>query len=684
LAEQDPIQPGSRFGGTSGTRFLVEKQVGRGGQAVVFLVRDTRLDRLVALKLCTAPDGHLRKMFLDRFERELKLTSRVSHPHVLQVFDAGELSGGSPYVLLEYMHHGSLVDLASKARGGQRIPLSYMRYYATALAAALRASHAADVIHRDVKPDNVLIARDGVAKLTDFGVALDIAPDAERLTEIGQTVGTLGFMAPEQLGGLPGPQSDIFSFGITLYALLIGRVPPQEETSNRIPTGVIFPEAWEAVPKGLHRLFHGCCAYTLEARAKSFDEVLGLIERADWSELTGHHLPEGELPPLPTGAYVSGQTGVLQSDFSMAAKALYGDSDPAHAAATGAFAETLDLTVHPPVEALAGGDAVGEDTEPGPTRPQQDTARSVAPATGPAPAPAAGAAEPSADSQPPADAAPSPDHTPTRMMADTSPDRDGGRGPMGGIAVGAGIVLVAFVAVVAFVLTRPAPLPDDATLEGAIQSLEGAAMSGDATRGGTTGVSFAAVPEDDPRRRLLVGIDAVLAGHAEAAREAVSGLPDADPGAMGSHAALVLGAAERLAGPDGYAVAVASYARARQCTGDGCGALAERAARATAEACLVAPAGTMGCGTPTLSGRAAGFAAAAVLLSDGHAAAADERIGAALALPPDADACAEVTLLRRLDEIPGIGSTHRPALADAGRAAARSTTDCSLFLEGTP
>ena len=683
MAGPDPIKAGDSFGGTSGTRFIVEREIGRGGQAAVFLTRDTRLTRHVALKLCTAPDGHLRRLFLDRFERELQLTSRVNHPHVLQVYDAGELPGGYPFVLLEYMEHGSLVDLASRARRGTDLPLAYLKYYATALAAGLRASHSADVIHRDVKPDNVLIARDGVAKITDFGVALDVSPDADRLTEVGQTVGTLGFMAPEQLGGLPGPQSDIFSYGVTLYALITGRVPPQHETSNRIPTGDILKEAFAAVPDGLQDLFHRCLAFRLEDRAKTFDEVLVLIEEADWSELDGRELDIGELPPLPTGAYVSGQTGVLSSDFSLAQSAL-GTAGPASVAAkeTVSFADTLDLTVQPAADpnlraelqdtameldgrpkVHSGGltnvraplDEALPEAPPGPTRP-------MASASPPAARPDPGAT---------ARSAPTPGSAP--------PSEAPGKGRS---VVAVAVAGVALLAAIAWFASGPAPIPDDATLRGAIQSLEGAAMSGDSTRGGTTGAFFAAVPEDDPRRRLLVGIDAVLAGNGEAARAAVAGLPASDPGLIGSHAALVEGAAARLAGPDQYAAAVAAYDRAGHCAGDDCGDLGDRAARARAEACLVAPAA--GCAPVDLPPRTAHLAAAAVLLADGHADAADRRIGEGLAIADGAASCAEASLLRSLGAAPNLPPTHRATLADASVAAARTSADCSLFQEGTP
>ena len=303
-SEETTLEAGSMFGGRDGKRFVVERHAGKGGQALVYKVRDTRLGRLAAAKLSTANESSMRKLFLERFERELLLSSRVTHQHVLQVYDCGELSGGTPYVLLEWMDRGDLVELLDAAWAIQRnLPLSYIHYYGTAIAGAMRAVHMAQVIHRDIKPDNILIRMDGVAKLTDFGVAKDISEGAPELTEIGQTMGTLGFMAPEQLLGLPGPQSDIFSFGITMYRLICAKVPAQVMV-NSIPVGRILEEAWQHVPESWVPLLQRLTAPELEDRAQSFDEVLELFRDMDPGELDNRELLQPSLlPPLPSAEF---------------------------------------------------------------------------------------------------------------------------------------------------------------------------------------------------------------------------------------------------------------------------------------------------------------------------------------------------------------------------------------------
>ncbi|MBN95684.1 MAG: hypothetical protein CL928_16715 [Deltaproteobacteria bacterium] len=302
--EDTTLEPGGSFGGRKGDRFVVEELAGKGGQAVIYRVRDTRLGRLAAAKVALVSDSSQRQKFLERFERELMLSSRVSHPHVLQVYDCGELDGGTPYVLLEWMERGDLVGLLKNSwKAGRSLPLEYVRYYGLSVASALRSVHAAGIVHRDVKPDNILLRADGVAKLTDFGIAKDISEGAIELTEVGQTMGTLGFMAPEHLLGLPGPQSDIFSFGVTLYRLICSRTPAQVKV-NSVPSGRILEEAWEGVPSNWEPLLRRLTAAELEERAKDFDEVIGLLR--DLEDDPGDHsqyLRVEELPPLPSAEF---------------------------------------------------------------------------------------------------------------------------------------------------------------------------------------------------------------------------------------------------------------------------------------------------------------------------------------------------------------------------------------------
>ncbi len=302
--EESSLEEGALFGGRDGKRFLVECEAGKGGQALVYKVRDNRLGRMAAAKVSTASESSMRKLLMERFEHELLLGSRVSHPHVLQVYDCGELDGGTPYVLLEWMDRGDLVDLLDTAWAiRQNLPLAHIHYYATCIASALRAIHAAQIVHRDIKPDNILLRFDGVPKLTDFGVAKDISEGAPTLTEVGQTMGTLGFMAPEQLLGLPGPQSDIFSYGITFYRLICAKIPPQVMV-NSIPVGRILDEAWDDVPSTWVPFLKKLTEPELADRAQDFDEVLDMLRELDPTEADDRPLLALEhLPPLPSAEF---------------------------------------------------------------------------------------------------------------------------------------------------------------------------------------------------------------------------------------------------------------------------------------------------------------------------------------------------------------------------------------------
>lgn len=685
------LAEGARFGGTSGTRFVVEAEIGRGGQAVVYRTRDTRLDRLVALKLCTAPEGYARKMFLDRFERELQLTSRVSHPHVLQVYDAGELPGGAPFVLLEWMEHGSLVDMANAVRKtGKHLPMEYLRYYATAMAAGLRACHSAEVIHRDVKPDNVLIARDGVAKVTDFGVALDISPDADRLTEVGQTVGTLGFMSPEQLAGLPGPQSDIFSFGVTVYALITGRLPEQEVTSNRIPTGDIKEAAWGRIPDGLQAMFQRICAYDLKERCTSFDEVLTLVGEADWSEPTDEHrMPAGKLPPLPTGAYVSGQTGVLP--VSASGEALnptpLSPSDPDMStvgADTLGFDDTIDLTVQPPINSQIAAEIASTEME-------QDALPNVnsADATSvdrsevrlPSPNDVATRMQPAKPAKRRRATRAKPDTTESDASLDAYPLRRGPNKLLLGLA-GAALLVVGIV-VVSVLAGGPGEQPSADEMVGHLDRYARHAGAGEDDAADRVAQNFGAVLEDDPHVQVLLAVDAFMVGdHARARSIASLHAGRADP--VGAHASLVLAALERTSSPDGYAASIAHYQQAANCAGELCGEARARAAIGLRDACLAAPGGAAGCEgvAGSLSGRSRHLTAGLVLHADGHASAASSRVQMGLAEPLNGTpSCAEAAALRAWGETPAVPAELLQPLADARRAAARSASDCALFAE---
>jgi eukaryotic-like serine/threonine-protein kinase len=204
-------------------RYRLERTLGRGGMAVVHLARDIVLDRPVAVKLLTdgaGSDPDLRARFL----REGRLAAALSHQNVVRVFDTGE-DGDQPYIVMEYVEGRSLAELRRQETLEPEDVVSLGRQACAGLAHA----HKAGIVHRDVKPQNLLLQDDGVLKVADFGIAR--GSSGATITVAGTLLGTAGYMAPELVAGEPAtPASDLYALGAVLYELLAGR-PPREVTT---------------------------------------------------------------------------------------------------------------------------------------------------------------------------------------------------------------------------------------------------------------------------------------------------------------------------------------------------------------------------------------------------------------------------------------------------------------------
>ena len=231
--------------GTELGHYRIEGIIGQGGMGVVYRALDTTLNRPVAVKFLfdNLADPAARR----RFQREAQMASSLNHPHILSVYDAGDFEGRQ-YLVTEFIDGGTLTGWAQSEKRTWREIVAVLLGVADGLAAA----HDAGILHRDVKPDNILVGKNGYAKLSDFGlaklqggVALDaVTQTLSKHTGPGMIMGTIAYMSPEQASGRStDPRSDIFSFGIVLYELLAGKRPFDGASDLQVLQNIIHGSA---------------------------------------------------------------------------------------------------------------------------------------------------------------------------------------------------------------------------------------------------------------------------------------------------------------------------------------------------------------------------------------------------------------------------------------------------------
>ena len=291
------LNPGHRLG-----PYEIVGAVGAGGMGEVYRARDTRLNRIVAVKILPA-DAARDETHRSRFQREARAISSLTHPNICTLYDVGS-ENGIDYLVMELLEGETLSKILNRGP----LPVTQVLAYGIQIADALEKAHSAGVIHRDLKPGNMLVTRSGI-KLLDFGLA-DLRPvrnavtserstlilDQERLTGSQAIIGTLDYMAPEQLeGGRGDERSDIFALGVVLYRMTIGR-PPFEGGSEAAIAGAILHDAPPSirerrpeVPRSLERLIFDCLhkapdervqtAHDVKLQLQSIDDVLSAPDR---------------------------------------------------------------------------------------------------------------------------------------------------------------------------------------------------------------------------------------------------------------------------------------------------------------------------------------------------------------------------------------------------------------------
>ena len=261
-----------------GRRYRVRRLLGRGGMGTVYQVDDVDLTREVALKLIRN-DIAENATVLERFKREIQLSSKVTHRNVLRVYDLGE-TDGVQYLTMQFI---AGEDLASLIKREKRLPIDRVLKIFRQICEGLEAAHEQGVIHRDLKPQNVMLGPGDHVYLTDFGLAKTL--EQSGVTQTGAVVGTPYYMSPEQVKGEPaGPRSDIYSLGIILYEMATGSVPyggnsVYEVMIQRLqkpprPPRELNPE----IPAYVEKLLERCLAVDQEARYQTVREILADLE----------------------------------------------------------------------------------------------------------------------------------------------------------------------------------------------------------------------------------------------------------------------------------------------------------------------------------------------------------------------------------------------------------------------
>ncbi|MBB4931109.1 serine/threonine protein kinase [Lipingzhangella halophila] len=295
---------------------LSRMPLARGGMGEVWEGHDTRLDREVAVKFIRFPDSEHDPEMVRRFVRESRITARLRHPGVPAIFDAGS-HDGRPYLVMQRVHGISVADLVAEQ---ERLEPGWAAAIAAQVCSVLTAAHGASLVHRDLKPTNLMLEPDGAVKVLDFGLAVALeGSDVSRITRSGETPGTPAYMAPEQLmTGASTPRSDLYSLGCVLYEMLAG----SRAFSGSTPYAVMSKQVSEAppslarlrpdVPAGLRRVVGTLLEKAPEDRpASAEDAYRALLDHAvDLGPIPGVLHP----PPLPSSVRM--QAAVLDRVFT--------------------------------------------------------------------------------------------------------------------------------------------------------------------------------------------------------------------------------------------------------------------------------------------------------------------------------------------------------------------------------
>jgi eukaryotic-like serine/threonine-protein kinase len=259
-------------------RYRIQRKLGAGGMADVYLAEDQELGRRVAIKILNGRHAN-DDQFIERFRREAKNAAALNHPNIVSIYDRGEAEE-TYYIAMEFLDGRTLKELIV-SRGAA--PVNVAIEYARQILSALRFAHRHGIVHRDIKPHNVMVDGEGRVKVTDFGIA---RAGTSQMTEAGSIVGTAQYLSPEQArGGEVDPRSDLYSLGIVLYELLTGKTPfdgetPVEIAMKHLSTAPKPPSKLRpGIPPELDMVVMRALAKNPDDRYQSADEMEGDLDR---------------------------------------------------------------------------------------------------------------------------------------------------------------------------------------------------------------------------------------------------------------------------------------------------------------------------------------------------------------------------------------------------------------------
>jgi len=282
---------GDRIGGG---RFVLERELGRGGRGVVWLALDQQLNEYVAIK-CLPPELAADPVALDELQRETKKCRRLSHPNIIRIHDLVQMPNEQPFIALEYIH-GADLSAVRMHRSNNLITWAELEPWVFQLCDALSMAHSEQIVHRDLKPTNMMIDERGRLKLADFGIAATMADALNRVTVQPDGSGTLMYMSPQQLqGGAPCATDDIYALGATLFELLAGTPPfhtgdiatQVQHTQPPTPTDRLTElKLQNDIPPHVEQLIMACLAKDAAQRPQTAADI------TSWLKTGIHTLPE--------------------------------------------------------------------------------------------------------------------------------------------------------------------------------------------------------------------------------------------------------------------------------------------------------------------------------------------------------------------------------------------------------